>query len=551
MIALQRLLTKFARPIMPLFMGPMQLVSTPNRILGMSLPRRAGVFVFLTLSVLAVACFFWTRPRLHDTGHEVHYIWIVAVVVVVTPIVVEYMVRTWLDHGESQFPDIDQAWAQGLAKLREAALSLGDLPLFLVLGAPDEAQANSLMGASSLNLTVGSEPAGEGAPLRWFAGPDAAVLFVPAAGCLSRLAVKIGEAPTDFVSPSQDAGTMSPPPDEPGRRVSRTVEIPESFSFDRTGMSQVPRSMMSAPVQPTFMGGIGTLTPDFGDQTSDQSLGGGSLGAVSRRFAAITLTKDQVETATARLEHVCRLLLKERLPLCPINGILMVLPFELVARGEQETSELCNSVKTDLTTLKTVLQLRSQVIALFGGMERTEGFPELMRRLGPKVANEQQFGKGYNPRCAPVKEELSAVARHACGAFEDWTSFLLAQKNEQRSNNPRGNRQLYSLVCRIRALQQRIEHIIVNGFSSDGETSAELPNFFSGCYFAATGDKDDRRAFVTGVFKNRLLAQDNVVEWTDASLNENDWYFETANLLVLADVLLIGTIVTLLVIWWK
>jgi hypothetical protein len=93
--------------------------------------------------------------------------------------------------------------------------------------------------------------------------------------------------------------------------------------------------------------------------------------------------------------------------------------------------------------------------------------------------------------------------------------------------------------------------VIVNGFSSDGEPTAERPQFFSGCYFAATGDKDDRRAFVTGVFKNRLLAQDSVVEWTDESLDENDWYSEIANLFVLADIALIGTIVTLLVKWWK
>ena len=121
----------------------------------------------------------------------------------------------------------------------------------------------------------------------------------------------------------------------------------------------------------------------------------------------------------------------------------------------------------------------------------------------------------------------------------------MAKKDAQRSN-PRGNRQLYSLVCRIRSLQQRIEHVIVNGFASDGESPAELPQFFSGCYFAATGDKDDRRAFVTGVFKNRLLAQDNIVEWTNASLEENDWYFGISNVLVAVNAVLIGVIVALM-----
>ena len=95
------------------------------------------------------------------TGALVVVMAIVAVLIILTPIVVEYMVKTWLDHDVSEFQDIDDAWTQGLAKLREAALSLSDLPLFLVLGSPDDAQARSLMSASTLNLIVNSEPAGE------------------------------------------------------------------------------------------------------------------------------------------------------------------------------------------------------------------------------------------------------------------------------------------------------------------------------------------------------------------------------------------------------
>ena len=358
---LRKSLTKITSPLLKLLLVPLHVVSTPNRVLGMSLPRRSGVFVFVMLAALGVVCFFSAHEKLDELHHQkLGLIFsIVAAIIISTPLVVEYMVKTWLDHEVSKFEDIDEAWSQGLAKLREAALSLSDLPLFLVLGAPDEAQAISMMGASSLNLTVVSEPQGEGAALRWFAGPDAAVLFVSTGGCLSRLAVKAGEP----VTAAKAACRIRRSERWPLRRRNPAVfpgpsEIPENVTFERTAMSPgAALSLMSAAAQPAFLGGIGTLTPDFGEPNSDQPFGGGSPGALTaRRFAPLTLTREQAETATARLEHVCRLLLKERrrCRCAPSMALLTVLPFELIARGEQEASDLCNSVKTDLTTLRTI-----------------------------------------------------------------------------------------------------------------------------------------------------------------------------------------------------
>ena len=548
MNALSNLLSIITTPFRQLLMVPLQVVSTPKRFWGLSLPRRASILVFLMLSVLAVVCFFLWKHN--DQGVEWEHAWkyvlIVAVLIVMTSIVVDYMVKTWLDHDVSGFPDIDEAWEHGLEELRAAGLSLSDLPLFLVLGASEDAQAKSLLGASTLPLTVSSVPSGDRSPLRWFAGPDGAVLVISHAGRLSRLSAKSGEPVSDVEIPMQHLGTLAPPMTEFGRTAAPFAEADSFAPSWAVGSGTVT----SGGSQPAYMAG-GTLTPDFGAEAHEQPPRGALAGpAIRSRSAPVTLTKDQAETASARLEHVCRLLCEERLPLCPINGILIVLPFDLIARGEAETSEVHISVRMDLSTLSTVLRLRSQVVALFGGMERADGFTELMRRLGPKVANEQQFGKGYNPHCAPLDEELSAVAQHACGAFEDWTYHLFAQKSSRHSN-PRGNRQLYSLVCKIRSLQRRVEDVIVKGFSSDGDLNSEKPHLFSGCYFAATGEKDDRRAFVSGVFKNRLLAQDEDVEWTKESLAENEWFQWIANLLVAADVLLIGAIVVMIVFWWK
>ncbi|MBI3864223.1 MAG: hypothetical protein HY290_20255 [Planctomycetia bacterium] len=557
MNALSTLLQYIATPFKQLLAIPLEIVSTPRRMMGLSLPKRAAILVFLVFTVMATVVFFlwWKNPERIETVHFWPAVGTVSVLIVMSTIVVHYMVSSWLEHDVSGFPDIDEAWEQGLAELSAAGFKLGELPLFLVLGVPDEGPAKSLLAAAGVGLEVNAVPAGERSALRWFAGPNCAILVVSHASRLSRLVARAQEPP-EMMAPADAGGhglgTLQVP-SEYGRTAAPGFgggfEAGEKFSGSEAPFPGGDQSTITNPgAKPAYM--AGTLTPDSSHAGNQPHLHGVPSGpSVRGRTAPVSLTKEQAETASVRLDHVCRLLRKERLPLCPINGILTVLPFDLIARGDQEASEVHNAVRVDLATLRSSLQLRSQVVVLYGGMEREAGFPELKRRLGPKVASEQQFGKGYNPHCPAIDEELAAVAQHACGAFEDWTYHLFAQKGE-RLSNPRGNRQLYALVCKIRSLQQRLENIIVKGFAANGDSS-EKPHLFSGCYFAATGDKDDRRAFVAGVFKNRLLAQDEDVEWTSGALAENDRYQWIANLLVALDVLLVGGIVAMAVMGWN
>jgi hypothetical protein len=65
-----------------------------------------------------------------------------------------------------------------------------------------------------------------------------------------------------------------------------------------------------------------------------------------------------------------------------------------------------------------------------------------------------------------------------------------------------GNSQLFGLLCQVRTdLQPRLLRILSGGFGRDRQEAADEQSLgFSGCYFAATGRSEDRRAFVRGVF---------------------------------------------------
>ena len=125
MNALGKLLQLIANPFQQLLAIPLEIVSTPKRILGLSLPMRAAILVFLVFALLAVGTFLlWFRRDHPEMVHFLKAIGAVAVLIIMSSIVVHYMVKSWLEHDVSGFPDIDEAWEQGLAELAAAGYNL-------------------------------------------------------------------------------------------------------------------------------------------------------------------------------------------------------------------------------------------------------------------------------------------------------------------------------------------------------------------------------------------------------------------------------------------
>jgi hypothetical protein len=157
-------------------------------------------------------------------------------------------------------------------------------------------------------------------------------------------------------------------------------------------------------------------------------------------------------------------------------------------------------------------------------MESEAGFQELVRRVGPAKAKAQRFGKGFNIWTPPLAEQIEALSTHACGAFEDFTYALFREPGGLLKVR---NKQLYALLCKVRnRLRSRLEDVLVNAYAYEGDQKADQPPeklLFSGCYFAATGDREDQQAFVKSVF-DKLLQEESELDWTDAALAEDARY---------------------------
>ena len=538
MYYLRQLIEALLYPLRALLTSPGKVTSSARRLAAISLPARISILVamFLVFVVFAVyfaflrgdfSASFFRRPRE----------WIGGVILVIAiPIVLYYVLRLWLEGEVSRFPDIDYAWKAGLAELRAHGLDLEFTPLFLILGSSGEALEKTLFGATQLPLRVREIPTGAAA-LHWFAEPNGIYLVCTDVGCLSKLAAIAKRAAEDAkarqgktiggtadnrhtMAPGDLRGTMMTEPEPQGGDESSLAGALVSQVFPTPAPSQQPR-----PITGTFI--INQETDDLGAREVEQK--------------PVSLPQDVQREQELRLEYLCRLIVKARQPLAPLNGVLTLLPYSIVQTGRREGTELQRAVKRDLNTLVRQLKLRCPVTSLVIGMEEESGFREMIRRLPKEAAANQRYGKGFSVGNPPIPEQLEAVAAHACGLFEATTYQLFREKG---SLGKPGNMKLYALLCKIRrTVRAPLTNVLMNGYAHDPDDKKEAdmtPLFFNGCYFAAVGEAEQRQAFVKGVV-DMLPRDQEELEWTEAALDEDDRYHRWSQAAMWIDfVLLLG-----------
>jgi hypothetical protein len=513
MYFLRRLLETVTAPLRLLLYSPGRIFSPVGRLMGVSLPARVAIltWVFLLVSVItAFLGFYLTRDRVawEYWLNPLRVVTIVALLFLI-PVVVYYLLKMWLEGEESLFPDIDYAWKAGLEELRRHDLNLMDVPIFLVLGSDGEVAEKSLFDASRLSLRVREVPGGPAA-LHWYANPDGIYLVCTDTSCLSKLAAVARSA-----QEQEKSGAVPATSPGPAGGIRGTI-----VAGDPLRSSDAPAVADSGAPESPEGGGL----PPGADIRGTMQVGGGGLETPEVAAAAqkrpVTLAAGEANELERRLEYVCKLLRRVRQPLCPINGMLTLLPYGLIKRGPREGVEVQRALQRDMRTVRQSLKLRFPVTALVTGMEEESGFRELVRRVGRDRAAGQRFGRGFSLWTPPLPERLEALCAHSCGAFEDWAYALF---RERGSLSKPGNTRLYALLCQIRRnVRKRLANILVAGYGHDPDPQPEgPPGLFGGCYFAATGESEDRQAFVKGVF-DKLPDQQHELEWADEALIDDD-----------------------------
>jgi hypothetical protein len=180
------------------------------------------------------------------------------------------------------------------------------------------------------------------------------------------------------------------------------------------------------------------------------------------------------------------------------------------------------------------------VISLVGGLEHEAGFGELIRRVGTGPALEQRIGMRFEPWNPATRERLEALAIHACDRIEGNVYDLY--KMHDGYNKP-GNGKLYNLLCRTRTGFSDLLKTYLGGAFAQQDPD-ERPMLFAGCYFAATGEIERLQGFLKAVLADRMLENQDDLQWTDEALRQDQAREAWARVgMVAAGLLVITTVV--------
>ncbi len=547
MYYVQRFIYCLTYPLRMLLDTPSRIMAGSRRVFGISMAARVAILVWLllivcaTLSVIAFLCMTPERSPI-DVKLNFKFYLVVSILIVAIPLVVYKAIQLWLEGDVSRFPDIDRAWKAGLGELAANGLDLTDIPLFLVLGSADEKQGKSLFEAAKLDLGMKGTPQGP-APLHWYANADGVYLVVNDASCLGKLA---GLAQDAAGRPSRPAPQSADRP-SPGGIRGTIVAGQENEAADESDFPPGQNAAAETPDGPPAPNIRGTMEIFSSGPGGNDAAPAGDGGASDQRMAVALGQSDKVEQ-TERFAYICRLIRRSRQNLCPINGLVALMPFGLIQRSPRDSRELQRAVQADLAVVRRVLQIRCPVTALVVGMESESGFRELVRRVGRSRASGQRFGRGFPIHCPPTPQRLGALSAHLCGAFEDWTYALF---REPGALSKPGNTRLYALLCKIRRnVQARLGTLLTVGFAGEPEQGLENePLLFGGCYFAATGQTADRQAFARGVL-DKLPEQQEELQWNREAMAGDERLQRLAQIGLAIDTLLFATLVGLTVYYF-
>jgi hypothetical protein len=433
----------------------------------------------------------------------------------------------------AEFPDITDAWDEAQVALGKAGIDLREVPLFLVVGRT-ESGMGPLFSASKLKLPVQHVPTSPDAPLHVFASPEAVFVTCEGASLLGRQGA--------FLHGS-GAGAVANPGaliyGEGGKPLEKTY-IP--------GVAE--REIMEIPLRAKKEGR---------EQSPDERRQGRALWRRELYQKAPIRNREEKATYAARFEHLCRLIVRDRAPYVPVNGVLVLLPFA-ATDSDQDALDTGATCEVDVKLIHRTLQVHAPTIALVCDLETAPGFgaflegfteEEKKKRIGhrsawvPDLGTWAERGESEHKARAAILGELGQWVFSA--VVSTWVSKhfrIEAPGRDDLTAVTQVNAQLFLFMNALRERRRRLGRLLSHGFALE----SDVPVWFGGCYIAGTGpDSGAQQGFVAGVFAKLFEAEkEGLVSWTAEAVADEAGYRrwialgQAALVMILAAVVLAG-----------
>jgi hypothetical protein len=238
----------------------------------------------------------------------------------------------------------------------------------------------------------------------------------------------------------------------------------------------------------------------------------------------------------ARLEYLCRLVVRDRHPFCPVNGVLLLIPLA-GTDSDEDAADTGNACQRDVAVLARSLKVHCPLFALVCDMETAPGFTDLVgrfppaerrRRLGqscplvPELRGARAGAADENPAAAQMVQSL---ADWLCESSVKGFAYRKFQSERGGSDDvwalAGSNSRLFLFFDELQQRGRRLGQILTAALEGRGAHDLLL---FGGCYLAGTGtDAATEQAFVRGLF-DRLGESQSCVYWTAEARAEEAVY---------------------------
>lgn len=484
----------FLAHIVSLITNTIQLILSPFQLLGtIRFPPwvRAFLEVFLVIGVvggLGIVNYTMGLDRYLEPGPGapkwLGKVWlgVIALLVYVAIRLLIFIIQQ-LPGTQAQFPDIDEAFDAGLEALAESRINLRDAPLFITIGMPSDAE--EAFATSSL-VSKDVRVSAKNLPIHWYGNEKGIWVTLPGVSALTQqvqMSVKPGAGPKAPAG-NQFGGTLGGDGGG-GGGGNRFSTMGGGNRFSTLGAAGDPVAE-AAPAQEEANEGY----------------------RASRR-----LTLEDKEFAELRIEYFVKRLREARYPVCPLNGVLVVFPYEWTS--SPGLSQLADTAKVDMTTMQNKLGTKCLCVGLLSGIERSPEFVEYVNRMD-KGQLERRCGCSFPSFINPEPADFEKAHTWLIQYFERQVFDLYNRK----LGDP-GNGQLFRLLEHLRKSKANFVRLFNNAFPRE----VDEPFYIGGVYFAGIGRVGAADLpFFQGVLAKLHGEHDEVIGWNDQALTEDTRY---------------------------
>ena len=382
--------------------------------------------------------------------------------------------------------DIDAAWGEALASLDRAGISLQETPVFLILGQTPRSDSE-LFDAAQIPLLVNQSPAAREAPLHVYAHREAIFIACRELSLLARQASYLCPTDTEVALERESIGELG--------KASLLGDVPDE-TVESLGAGS---------------GDVATATLAPATQAVAQ--------ARSRLKQRLLKSPGAVTELSMRLRHLCRLIVDERSPYCPVNGILLAIPANSI-NTEEDSFEMGAVARYELGLVEEILQVRCPWSVVMESSDVT-GFEEFVSRLpadllARRLGCDFPLAPDLDPRKVP--EEIEKAVEYGFRVTLATAAYKLMDGTDATKQRPGAspNERIHALLKDMHERADRVAHVTTRALA--GLTAG--PPLLSGCFIVGTGVQSaHQRAFARGVLQLAVDSQ-SYVSWTKSAIDE-------------------------------